>query len=122
MVLPFVLWPVYRARDRRSVEEAELSTTVIDTLKRLDESSRISLVNRTPQDVVVVLKDDRRARPSLDGAFGTLLQEAVDLTVDPRLKVWMDPPPTDAAAAGVVAAPRPDVVYELRSGHLEPGR
>jgi hypothetical protein len=126
LILPFLLWPVYHARNRRSVEEADLSATVIDTLKRVEASTRISHMESTLQNVdptipntVVVLEDDRRARPSLDTAFGTLIQEAVDVTIDPRLKVWIDPAPTYAAAAGLGPPPHPDVVLELRSGRLE---
>src|SRR4029450_6088577 len=43
-------------------------------------------VQRGPA-TIVLLKDDRSRKSSLDGAFGTLVQEAADLMVNPRVVV-----------------------------------
>jgi hypothetical protein len=112
-LLPFALWPVYHARNRRSVSEAELSRSVLTQLAAIARS--------TPQTPLrIIVRDDRRARPSLDDAFGTLMQEAVDLIVGPQVRVWILPPPAGAPLAGVGPPPPPDVVLRLRDGAVEP--
>ena len=58
----------------------------------------------------------RRARPSFDDAFGTIAQGAADLTVSPKIRVWIDPPPRDAALAGLQPPGRSDVTIALRDG------
>jgi hypothetical protein len=57
-------------------------------------------------------------RPTLDNAFGTVLPVAVDLMVSPRLTAWIDPPPVDAALAGLQTPSHIDVRYALRNGEL----
>jgi hypothetical protein len=66
-----------------------------------------------------VLKDNRSRRASIDTAFGTGLQEVVDLVVTPRIDVWMDPPPADADLGGISPAPQhSDVTLRLLNGEL----
>ena len=89
LALPFLLWPVYHARNQRQAREAELSTRVLAALQQAGGSKAASMT--------IVLDDDRSRRPSLDDAFGGALQEAVDLTIGPRFRVWMSPPPAGSA-------------------------
>jgi hypothetical protein len=63
-----------------------------------------------------LLKDDRSRKPSLDGAFGTLGQEAADLMVNPRVVVRIDPPAADADKAGLRKPARFDSVLALGDG------
>ena len=109
---PFLLWPLYAARNRPAVREAELSTATLDAVR---EAAR-----RAGAGAAILLVDDRRARPSFDNAFGTLAQEASDLMVQPGVEVWIEPPPTDAARASLRPARRPDVVLALRNGKVLP--
>jgi hypothetical protein len=65
--------------------------------------------------VVMRLHDDRTHAPSLQSAFGTLVQEAADLMITPRIAVSIEPPPNGSVAS----APRPpDVVLVLKDGVL----
>jgi hypothetical protein len=113
VLCPFLLWPIYHARNDRLVSEADLSRAVLQQLADLTKGD-----SRTP--VRIVLQDDRSARPSLNDAFGTLVQEAVDLIVSPQVRVWIEPPPIGAELAGIGQPPPPDVVLRLRNGVLEP--
>jgi len=77
------------------------------------------VADRTSAGAVVVIDDDRSRRASLDTAFGTGFQQAADLVVTPRIRVWMNPPPADADLGGIGAAPaRPDVRLKLRGGQV----
>jgi len=105
---PFLLWPVYAARNRPAVREAELSARA---LQAVQESATAAGAGAG-----IVLRDNRSERPSFDNAFGTLVQDAADLVVRPRVSVWIDPPPTDAAHAGLTPPDRVDVVLALRDG------
>ena len=105
---PFVLWPVYAARNRPAVREAELSAKALQAVQRSAAMAGAG--------AGIVLRDNRSLRPSLDNSFGTLVQDAADLVVQPRVSVWIDPPPTDAARAGLAPPGRVDVVLALRDG------
>jgi hypothetical protein len=111
LILPFLLFPVYRTRNSRLVSEAELSRATLAAIARAAPASR--------GQVRLVIMDDRSARPSLDDAFGTTLQDAVDLVIDPRVRAWMVPPPTGAELAGIGTPPAADVVLQLKSGVVE---
>jgi hypothetical protein len=110
LLLPFLMWPVYHSRNLGSVREAELSARTLAELQR-QASIRGG-------GTVVLLRDDRSRRPSLDNAFGTTIQQAADLLVEPPIRVWIDPPPVDAGLAGLVQPERVDVVLDLRDGVL----
>jgi hypothetical protein len=110
LALPIVLWPVYHSRNRNSVREAELSAQTIGALQRVAKEHG--------EGSVVLLRDDRSQKPSLDNAFGTLIQDAADLMVTPPIKVWIDPPPVDAALAGLQPPSHVDIVLTLRDGRL----
>ena len=109
-LLPFVMWPILFSRGRPSVREADLSAQTIDALRRIAPAH---------PGATVVLNDDRSQRPSLDNVFGTLAQEAVDLTVSPHVTVWIEPPPADAALAGLTRPPHFDVTLTLRNSAVE---
>jgi hypothetical protein len=111
LILLFLLLPVYRGRNSRLVSEAELSRATLTAIERAAPASR----GRT----LLVIKDDRAARPSLNDAFGTTLQDAVDLVINPRVRAWMVPPPTGADLAGIGPPPAADVALELKSGVVE---
>ena len=110
LALPILLWPVYHSRNRNSVREAELSAQTIGALQRI--------AGEHGEGAAVLLRDDRLQKPSLDNSFGTLIQDAADLTVTPPIKVWIDPPPVDAALAGLQPPSRVTTVLTLRDGRL----
>jgi hypothetical protein len=114
LLLPFALWPLFNARNRGSVREAELSHATIVELQRVARDLGAGTVVR--------LSDDRTARPSFDAAFGTGVQGAADLMVSPRLTVWIDPPPRDAALAGLESPGRSDVTLTLENGAVRRSR
>lgn len=93
LVLPFALWPVYHARNQPMVKQAGLSAATLVELQRIASEKG---PGRT-----VLLRDQRGTTPSFEGAFGTLAQGAADLMVTPPVSVWIDPPPADAALAGL---------------------
>jgi len=112
LAVPFLLWPVYHARNRVSVREAELSA------RTLHELQRVALAHGP--GFAVVLVDDRSGRPSLDNSFGTGLQEAADLMVTPRILVWTDPPPADAALTNWKPPTHVDLTLTLKNGEFTP--
>jgi hypothetical protein len=101
---------VYHTRNGPSVREAELSSQTIQMLR--------AIAADRGEGTIVLLRDDRAARPSLDNAFGTVLQDAANVTVAPPIKVWIEPPPVDAALAGLTAPPRIDAELVLQRGRL----
>ena len=111
LLLPVVLLPVYIARSRPLVSEADLSSATIAALR--------DVVREKGPDVVVLLRDDRSSSPSLINPFGTFATDAAQLLVAPQLRVWIDPPPDDAAVAGLQAPSRVDAELVLRHGHLD---
>jgi len=108
VALPFCLWPVYHARNRRMAAEAELSA---QTLSVIQGQTDVHAGN-----LVILLKDDRTGKPSLDDSFGALLQSAVNLVVSPRVVAAIDPPPTDDPTRRLTS--RPDVTLVLKNGRL----
>jgi hypothetical protein len=93
VITPLVLWPVYHARNRTYVRTAELAARVVAALQQVARSHGAG--------AAVVLTDDLQERPSLDAAFGTLVQAAADLAVRPPIRVWIhsagSTPPADAS-------------------------
>lgn len=85
------LFPVYKARNRRYVREAELSAAV------MREVSKIAGAGGIP--TVVVIKDARDVRPTAEQAFGALAEQAARLVTDDRVRLWIDPPPADLGNA-----------------------
>lgn len=87
LVLPFLLWPVYRSRNVRWVELADLTRDALGAVGA--EAARI------PDGSMVVLRDDRSTRASFNNAFGALVPEAAALAFGSRFTLWIDPPPDD---------------------------
>jgi hypothetical protein len=111
LAIPFVLWPVYHLRNKDLVDATDVSARLIAAVQRVAYDKGANSV--------VVLKDDRSHRASFDTALGTGLQETVDLLVSPRVAVWMDPPPGDAALGGIALPPaHSDVTLALKDGHV----
>jgi hypothetical protein len=110
LAVPFLLWPVYHARNRALVREAELSTRTLAALQQVVQDRNAGIVVR--------IRDDRAHRPSLDSAFGGGLQAAADLVVRPHVSVWLDPPPIDAPIALMTEPTHTDVTLTLENGQL----
>jgi hypothetical protein len=105
-----LLLPLYYARNLPSVRSAELSTRTLTALQEIADEHGAG--------TTVVIRDDRAHTPSLDTSFGTLLQDTADLVVSPHIVVWMDPPPLDAALAGIRPSERADVTLVLKDGAI----
>jgi hypothetical protein len=105
---PLIMWPLYHSRNRPLRQEAELSTSTLTALQ--------TIATERGAGAVIVVRDDRANDPSPIDPFGGFLQDAADLIVRPRIKVWRDPPPVD----GLPFAPRPAADAELtrRGGHV----
>jgi hypothetical protein len=102
---------VYHFRNKDLVDATDVSARTLTALQ--------DVARRRGANTVVVLKDDRSHRASIDTALGTGLQEAVDFVVMPRVAVWMDPPPADADLGGILPAPQhADVILRLKNGEL----
>jgi hypothetical protein len=114
LVLPFLLLPVYWARNVRHAKGARLSAQLLYDLKTASRD--------IPADAVVVLLDDPRLGPTerLPAAFGTLYDIAVRDTLGRPTRSWIEPPPDGWRLSGLQppdpAAPR--VVFALRNGRL----
>jgi hypothetical protein len=111
-LVPLLMVPLYRGRNRRTVREAELSTAALDDLAH-------AFADHHPK-TTFVLEDDPQAQPNLERSFGTLLEEAVFLRTGRVRSVRYSP----AAATWTVAeiAPYrptgPRTVLALRGGRL----
>ncbi len=111
LVLPFMLLPMYWARNARHAKGAELSAQLLRDLERARPD--------IPEGAVVVLRDDPRlpVTDRIPAAFGTLYEIAVRDTLGRPTQSWLDPPPEGWHA------PPPDpaaakVVFRLKDGHL----
>jgi hypothetical protein len=112
-LVPLLVVPLYRSRNRRPVSEAELSTAALDDLAH-------AFADHHPK-TTFVLEDDPQAQPTLERSFGTLLEYAVFLRTGRVRSVRYTP----AAATWTVAeiapyrATGPRTVLALRGGRLE---
>ena len=104
--LPFILWPVYQARNLPLRREAELSTDTLTALQRV--------ATERGAGIVVVVHDDRSSKPPLINPFGGFIQDAANLIVRPTISVWLDPPPT----AGLQPPSHVDVELALKRGSI----
>jgi hypothetical protein len=68
VLLPFVLWPVYRARNKSYDESGALSQSVLRELRAMN----------LPDGSVVAIRDEN-ARPNLASTFGSLFPDALAL-------------------------------------------
>jgi hypothetical protein len=94
LVVAVATVPVYWLRNQRWITAASVSTAA---LKQLG-----AVVPALPLGSTVVVYDrSDNVRESLEGAFGTLLPEAVTLTTKRSdLAFWIEPPLPDALSAG----------------------
>lgn len=96
VLLPLLLAPVYYLRSRRLVGQADLSTHALHDLQMLTAG--------VPEGATVIVDDDESAgakNTRLTDAFGTLLDEGFLMASGRHLHFWIEPPPTDAAKAGL---------------------
>lgn len=102
---------MYHFRNKDLVDATDVSAR---TIAALQDVAVHRGVNTT-----VVIRDDRSRRASVDTAFGTGLQDAVNVLVSPRMRVWLDPPPADAELGGIQSAPtQRDVTLQFRNGAI----
>jgi len=105
-----LLLPVYRLRNERYVREAELSASIVAELADLAASR--------PAGGLVVVRDIRTSeRPTAEQAFGPGADSAAALMTGGRLRVWIDPPPSELAGT-----PAPDLSQAIAVVTVEGGR
>jgi hypothetical protein len=111
-VAPLVLLPVYSMRNSRLVGQGALASQA--------SAAFAAAAVAVPDDGVVWVTDDRSARITLDGAFGSAIDDAAALAIGRGVRIWVDPPLTDFAAAGIAppAAP-PAARLALREGRVQ---
>lgn len=107
MVLPFLLLPLYWARNVRWTELRDLSNVTIEAIKA-DQ-----LTGRT----LVVLEDDLSTRANFRNAFGALLPEASALIIRNEVSLWIEPPPPELEGTRRPNATR-TVTYRLIDGSV----
>lgn len=102
VVLPFLLWPVYRARNVRWVELAELTSHVLPQLAPHAERMRAG--------VPVWIEDDDSTRANVRNAFGGQMDNAVRVHYSLTTRVEVSAP----------GAPPPEgaILLRLRDGQL----
>jgi hypothetical protein len=95
IVLPVLLLPVYRARTA-TVPLADFSTQALDDIREATRS--------IPAGATVVILDDRTTRINLASAFGTLINDAVQVSTGRRLNMVLEPPPPGTAVVSPCAS------------------
>jgi hypothetical protein len=108
-VLFIALLPVYRARNARYVNEADLSASIVAELGRIASSRQ--------EGGVVVIRDTRDARPTAEQALGVLAERAAFLATNGKLRAWIDPPPEELSGT-----PAPDPGTAVATLVVEGGR
>ena len=104
LVLPFLLWPIYHARNGRWRHAADLTTSV-----RRDLPQHLAAFRAGPVWIV----DDSSTRANIRNAFAGLLPDAIELDAGFR--------PADVQVASDVSeAPPGATVFMLRGGQLVP--
>ncbi|OFW08057.1 MAG: hypothetical protein A3H96_21925 [Acidobacteria bacterium RIFCSPLOWO2_02_FULL_67_36] len=110
IVLALALVPVYRVRNVRWVELADLTAGV---MPGLEQASRAS------SDGTILIVDERTTRANIASAFGGLIPEAATLVAGRRRSIWLVPPPSGTDAAEIVAVPPgPRDAWVLRDKRL----
>ena len=105
-VLPFVLIPVYRARNVRWVAPANISARVVSDLER-DAAT-------LPAGAQVVLVDDPSAGRPLQNAFGGLLPDAMTIVIGRGVTGTL----VDEMAQVPASAGSAEAIYAFRAGTL----
>jgi hypothetical protein len=113
LTLMFVLLlPVYRLRNERYVREAELSASIVAELTNLAASH--------PSGGLVVIRDIRSgARPTAEQAFGPGAATAAALVTGEKLRVWIDPPPSELAGQAAPDLSQAIAVLTVEGGRLQ---
>jgi len=111
MALPFLLLPVYWARNVRWTELRDLSNATIRTIQA------DNLAPRT----LVVLEDDLSTRANFRHVFGALLPEASALLFDNQVSLWIEPPPPEIDPAAKPTGAARIVTFRLIDGRIEAG-
>jgi hypothetical protein len=106
VVLPLVLVPVYRARNVRWVNLADLSTAAMRELSRA--------AARSPETTRIVLIDRPDERFNLDATFGALFSDAVVLVLGERFTGEILPSDHDGDRRDLAGS----AVFVLRDGRL----
>ncbi|HEX6163151.1 MAG TPA: hypothetical protein VFZ31_07290 [Vicinamibacterales bacterium] len=106
MLLPFLLLPVYWARNVRWTELRDLSNVTIKTIQD----------DHLSPHTLVVLEDDLSTRANFKNVFGALLPEAAALIFKNELSLWIEPPPPELQAQTRPAAAARTVTYRLVNG------
>ena len=109
LALPFLLLPVYWARNVRWMELRDLSSVTIKT---------IQADNLAPH-TLVVLEDDLSTRANFKNVFGALLPEASALIFRNELRLWIEPPPPEMAGIAKPMGTLSEVSYRLVNGRVE---
>jgi hypothetical protein len=107
-VIFVLLYPVYRLRNQRYVSEAELSASIVSELARIAASQ--------PSGSLVVIRDVRSGRPTAEQAFGPGVESAAALMTGGKIRVWIDPPPSELAGT-----PAPDLSQAIAVLTVEEG-
>lgn len=113
VVLLVGLIPVYKARNRRYVREAELSATVM---------REVSSIARERTRTVVLIQDARDVRPTAEQAFGGLAEEAGSLMTAGRVRLWIEPPPGDLVGRAPPEPAEIDAVLVVANGQVTRAR
>jgi len=109
MVLPFLLLPVYWARNVRWTELRDLSNVTIRT---------IQADNLAPH-TLVVLEHDLSTRANFRNVFGALVSDSGDVIFRNQLSLWIEPPPPELEGVAKPARVAQTVSYRLVNGRVE---
>ena len=112
IALPFLLLPVYWARNVRWTELRELSNVTIRAIQ----------ADHLEPGTLVVLEDDLSTRANFKNVFGALLPEAAALIFRNELSLWIEPPPPEMAGAVRPAGAQRLATYRLVNGAVEPAQ
>jgi hypothetical protein len=107
LVLPFLLLPLYWARNVRWTELRDLSNVTIEAIK----------ADQLTGQTLVVLEDDLSTRANFRNAFGALLPEASALIFRNEVSLWIEPPPPELEGTRRPDATR-TVTYRLIDGSV----
>jgi hypothetical protein len=83
LLLLVLLLPVYRSRNVRWVELADLSTATFQAIH-----ANLATI---PPDTLIELRDDRSTRASFQNALGGLYREAALVHLGGRNHLWIEP-------------------------------
>jgi hypothetical protein len=109
LMLPLLLIPVYKARNRRWVELADLSNAVAPALRS---------ASRAAENDRILIVDDQSTRVNLAAALGSI-SEATAVLSDDRRTVWLVRWRNERTNAGTVVEPGQfRSAWVLRNGRL----